>query len=129
MSGLDPKTLRRLAPALEAVKDRDAAAFRAQRAAADAIRSEIHAHESAIAEAAAGIDPSDLISHAAYLRFRAAGLARIDALKLRLAEQEAQEAVAREALARSHGAAEGCARLADQAEAEARRRLAARARL
>lgn len=121
MSAIDTKTLKRLAPALEAVKERDAAAFRAKRDAAEALRAEIARLRGAVEHAADGLDQADLAAHSAYLRFRSANLARAAQVESRLADAEAEERAAREKLARSHGSVEGCALLVQRAEAAARK--------
>lgn len=122
MSGVDPKTLRRLAPALEAVKERDAAAFRDKREATEKLRGEIAQLQTAISEAAQGLDQSDIASHSAFVRFRTATLARIAKIEQKLPAALEEEQTARATLARSHGSVEGCARLADRAEQAQRRR-------
>ena len=113
---IDAKLLKRLMPALEAVKERDAADFREKRDRAEALRAEIAAIHSGVAAAAAGLDPSDLAGYSAFLRYRQASLARIDGVKTRLAQAESEEHDAREKLSRSHGSVEGCSLLAKRTQ-------------
>ena len=112
---METKLLKRLLPALEAVKERDAADFRDKRAAVEALRAEIAGLQASLSAAADGLDENDLAAHAAFLRFRSATFARITAIEGRLGLAESAELSSRETLARSHGSVEGCARLASQA--------------
>lgn len=111
------KILKRLMPALEAVKERDAADFRGKRDAAEALRDEIYQLQISINAAAEALDDSDLAAHAAFLRFRSASLSRITEIEGRLGLAETAERAARETLARSHGSVEGCSFLAERAAA------------
>lgn len=105
------KLLARLTPALEAIKERDAAALRDKQAAVAEIERNIAATHAAVRASAASLDLGDLTSHLAQARFQTASAARVEALAELLTIRRAEAEAARAVLARSHGAVEGCERL------------------
>ncbi|MEM9726926.1 MAG: hypothetical protein AAF909_15940 [Pseudomonadota bacterium] len=105
------KLLTRLTPALDAIKERDAAALRDKQAAVAEIERDIAATHAAVRASAASLDLGDLTGRLAQSRFETASAARVEALTEMLALRRAEADTARAALARSHGAVEGCERL------------------
>ncbi|MEL6979994.1 MAG: hypothetical protein AAGM38_15095 [Pseudomonadota bacterium] len=106
--------LRRLVPALDAVKERDAAALRVKTLELASLEAEIARLEDSILEAAAQLAPGDFAAETAYLRFRDLTRGHIDRLTPRREALIAERDAAREVLARSYGKLEGVSRLLER---------------
>lgn len=107
MSSIDKKSLRRLLPALEALKERDAALLREKTAALNAIEAETAKIEAAIVAAAQDLEPGDFASEAAYLRYREVATGHIESMRPRREALEKERDAARDVLARSFGKLRG----------------------
>lgn len=108
---IDKKSLRRLVPALEGRKQRDAATLTALSAAATAIDDRIRRLAAEVEQAGATLDPSDLPAQAAFDRYRAHAREAIADLQMARAAKLAEARAARETLARSFGSVEAVSEL------------------